>query len=336
MDEIVHLPHPKASTSSYRGRIALILRENRALKSAIRAMRVSLQKNRQHESEQQAYRQKMQQMCQANEHLVLTTFSAEDSKAIAEALSERQTVFLSMLSHELRNPMAAIAIANDMLERISMANPAEARMIAIIRRQVNHLIRLSDDLLDVARISSGKISVQKELISLSDVFESAQETALPLLQKRMQQFHAQVPTSPLLIVGDLVRLSQLFLNLFANASKFSPIGSTISLTVDVHDAVVEVSVKDTGRGISIATQATIFDLFSQGANSQEHILSGGLGIGLTLVRTIAEMHSGSVTVKSEGEGHGSEFIVTLPRPVSLGANDQFFHQIDHTKRDYRP
>lgn len=308
MNDSLYAPGNKTSPL-HRGAMARILCENRALKATLRSMRA----NSRVERDASGDLHELQRMREANQHLILATFSAEDSKAIAVALSERQKIFLSMLSHELRNPMAAIAQANGILERQCADNPKAVRLTAIIHRQVTQLIRLSDDLLDVARISAGKISLIKEVVSLAEILDSAHETVLPLLQKRGQLFVMDTAGAPLLLWGDRTRLSQLFANLLANASKFSPVGSTVSGVIDVQTSVVEIVIKDAGRGISSASQQTIFDLFSQGANGEEHILSGGLGIGLTLVRTIAELHDGTVTVYSAGEGRGSEFIVRLPR-----------------------
>lgn len=270
-------------------------------------------------SEFLAQQQQMSHLREANQHLVLATFGARDSTTAAEAVNQRQTVFLSMLAHELRNPMAAIAIANNVMESLNLMHPSAARLLAITRRQINHLVRLVDDLLDASRISTGKISLQTRLILLNEVIDSAVESVQPLLDQKQQTIRVALPAAPVVVLGDMVRLSQLFANLLFNASKFSKVGDTILVTALVEDGQVDVVVKDPGKGIAPECQAGIFDLFSQGHDAIEQA-SGGLGIGLSLVRTIAEMHGGSVRVHSAGIGLGAEFAVTLPLPAVSGAS----------------
>ncbi|MGZ8288134.1 MAG: sensor histidine kinase [Telluria sp.] len=299
-----------------------LLRENAALKATVATLQQRLRAEGKDASNRLVQQQEMSHLREANQHLVLATFGAQDSKTAAEAVNERQTVFLSMLAHELRNPMAAIAIANAVMEKLDLAHPGVAKLLAITRRQVGHLVRLVDDLLDASRISTGKISLQTRMIPLSEVIDSAVETAQSGLHGRGQTVLVDLPPAPVLLLGDMVRLSQLFANLLLNASKFSNPGATIAVTASVLDGQVRVAVTDTGRGIAPEFQAGIFDLFSQGEDAVEHALSGGLGIGLSLVRTIAEMHGGSVHVISAGVGCGSEFVVLLPLPgISASALD---------------
>jgi signal transduction histidine kinase len=252
------------------------------------------------------------QLREANQHLVAATFGAQDSTTAAEASNKRQTIFLSILAHELRNPTAAIAIANSVIESMNLENPRLGKLLSITRRQASHLVRLVDDLLDASRISTGKISLQMHRISLREAIDCALETIQPLLTKCRQTVQIELTHAPMLLLGDMVRLSQLFANLLSNASKFSDPNTTIWITASIQDGHAVITVKDEGQGIAPEHQLKIFDLFSQGDDERENSLSGGLGIGLSLVKTIAELHHGSVTVESVGVGCGSEFIVTLP------------------------
>lgn len=215
--------------------------------------------------------------------------------------------------------MAAVAIANSVIESMNLENPRLGKMLSITRRQASHLVRLVDDLLDASRISTGKISLQMNRILLDEVIDCAIETIEPLLTKQGQTVQIDLTPVPVVLLGDMVRLSQLFANLLSNASKFSEANATIWVTASVQDDHARIAVKDRGRGIAQEYQKKIFDFFSQGEDECEDSLSGGLGIGLSLVKTIAEMHGGSVTVQSAGVGCGSEFVVTLPLPATAAA-----------------
>lgn len=319
MDEFSKLPGLAANPSVLKQKISTLSRENDALKHTVSTLQDQLRSMGEDHSQHLFQQQQMNHLREANQHLVLATFGAQDSKTAAEAVNLRQTVFLSMLAHELRNPMAAIAIANTVMESLNLVHPRAARLIAITRRQVNHLVRLVDDLLDASRISTGKISLQTRMIFLNEVIDSAVESVQASLDQRQQSIRIALPSTPVVVLGDMVRLSQLFANLISNASKFSKVGDTILVTASVDSGQLEVVVKDHGKGIAPKYQPGIFDLFSQGLDAIE-LSSGGLGIGLSLVRTIAEMHGGSVRVASAGVGLGSEFTVTLPLPaVSAGS-----------------
>jgi signal transduction histidine kinase len=259
-----------------------------------------------------AERAELRVLRQANEHLVLAAFRAEDARAAAEAARERQTVFLSMLAHELRNPMASIAVANNVMVSLGLDHPRLDKLTAIVKRQCDHLVRLVDDLLDASRIATGKLSLHTRRLDLREVLDSALETAQPLLAARAQCAQLILPAMALPLEADAVRLSQLFSNLLINASKFSAPEQPITLSATQEGAFVVVRVRDHGKGIAACDQACIFDLFAQGADERAHAWSGGLGIGLTLVRAIAALHGGQVRVDSAGCGCGSEFIVELP------------------------
>ncbi|MEO8014444.1 MAG: hybrid sensor histidine kinase/response regulator [Polaromonas sp.] len=259
---------------------------------------------------------------EANEHLVIASLRAQELQDQAEATVERQTEFLSMLAHELRNPLAPIAMAAEMLGKISTAHPLLPDIQQVITRQITHMKRLLEDLLDAARVSSGKITLKKGLLLLSDVVQDAAEISQPHFVKLGQKLIIDLPRDPITLDGDGVRLSQVFSNLLINASKFSPPQASITLSAHPSAAgMVLVSVKDQGIGIDPKDQPFVFDLFTQASNTLDRS-QGGLGIGLSMVRTLVQMHGGSVQVRSEGVGCGSEFIVELPvseQPVAIEA-----------------
>ncbi len=260
------------------------------------------------------------QLREANQNLVIATFGAQDMQAKAESLNHRQEEFLSMLAHELRNPLAPVAMAADLLGKLTFAHPQLPKLHGIISRQVSHMAHLVDDLLDASRVSTGNITLQKSTLLLSDIIESAVETSQPFIDKRHQHLTVVLPDEPILIDGDLVRLAQAFSNLLINATKFTQMEGSIAVSLNLSGETVTVSVKDNGVGISLDIQAFIFDLFRQGPHSLDRS-QGGLGIGLSLVRTVVEMHGGTVNVRSAGAGFGSEFLVRLPVSSALVLNN---------------
>jgi signal transduction histidine kinase len=292
-----------------RRRIEDLQRENRTLEGTIVALQQRLLCEKGVVAQDQ---NRMGELREANQQLVLATFGAEDAQLAAEAVNRRQSVFLSMLAHELRNPMASISVAGSVIASLKIDHARLSKLLAIMHRQISHLLRLVDDLLDASRINTGKISLQARRILLGDVIDCAVETANGSLVARMQMVSVVLPALPVFIEGDLVRLAQLFSNLLINASKFSPPRSTIWVSASSAGGVLTVRVKDEGKGIAPEFHASIFELFAQGAAAHDHSLAGGLGIGLALVRTVAQMHGGRVSVESDGEGRGSTFIVTLP------------------------
>ena len=245
---------------------------------------------------------------------------AED--ALKDA-NRRKDEFLAMLAHELRNPLAPMRNA---LELMQLVQPVETRLAharEIMDRQLSHLTRLVDDLLDVSRITRGKIQLQKKQLILQDLIRTVVDGAHPLMEAKNQILEVDVPPEPISLEADEARIIQVVGNLLTNASKFTPHGGRISLMVGrVGDRAV-IRVKDTGLGIPKEAQARIFELFAQEERTLDRS-QGGLGIGLTLVKELVERHGGSVEVKSEGRGRGSEFIVSLPvlpRSVVFGADD---------------
>ena len=257
---------------------------------------------------------------EANQNLVIASLRAQDLQDQAEASVERQREFLSMLAHELRNPLAPIALAAEMIGKISTAHPLLPEIQQIIARQVVHMKRLLEDLLDAARVSSGKINLKKGLLLLSGIVQSAAEISQPHFLKLDQKLIIDLPHEPVTLDGDGVRLSQVFSNLLINASKFSPRQSSITVSACLSgDGTVRISVKDQGIGIDPKVQPFVFDLFTQATNTLDRS-QGGLGIGLSMVRTLVQMHGGTVQVRSPGLGSGSEFIVELPVSVQAMAS----------------
>ena len=227
-------------------------------------------------------------------------------------LAERQmTEFLAMLSHELRNPLAPIRNAIYMLQLKQIDDPEVKWSRDLIDRQVTQLTRLVDDLLEVSRVTSGTIKLQKETVDISSIVSHAVESSRPLIDSRRHRLHLSMPGRDLPVSGDPTRLTQIVVNLLNNAAKYTPEGGEITLAVREEGANVIVSIRDTGVGIAPEFLGKVFDLFTQGERTLDRS-EGGLGIGLTLVRRLIEMHGGTVTALSEGVGEGSEFFIRLP------------------------
>ena len=250
---------------------------------------------------------------EANEHLVLAAVHAQTSRDDAEETNRRQNEFLAMLAHELRNPLVPISVSASLLER----NPAVAgtlrQLTGVIGRQVGHMARLLDDLLDAARLSSGKITLAIQPLRLSEVLDQAVETVLPRLRERGQQLDVAQAAPDVVVDGDAVRLTQVFTNLLSNASKYTQDGGRVHVAVECIDgAGVSVRVSDNGSGMAEETMLRAFDLFTQGPRSLARS-EGGLGVGLNVVRNLVGMHGGGVSAASPGPGQGSTFTVSLPR-----------------------
>jgi signal transduction histidine kinase/ActR/RegA family two-component response regulator len=252
------------------------------------------------------------QLREANEHLVLATVNAQHLQEDAEAANRRQNEFLAMLAHELRNPLSPISMAATMLGRTPDASPQLRRLSHVIGRQVGHMAKLLDDLLDAARISSGKITLAAQPLPLAGVLQHAVEIVQPSIEERRQTLRVEPPDESVVVDGDQVRLTQVFTNLLGNASKYTADGGALSLTVRADAGSVAVCVEDNGNGIGPEIIPYIFDLFTQGPRSLARS-EGGLGVGLNVVRNLVAMHAGTVEAHSEGTGCGSRFTVRLPR-----------------------
>ena len=237
------------------------------------------------------------------------------ARAEAEAASRAKDEFLAMLGHELRNPLAPIVTALRLLRLREGEGPV--RELEVIERQVQHLVRLVDDLLDVSRITRGKIRLDRAVVPVSRVVAKAIEMASPLLEERAHRLVLDVAPD-LYVDGDEVRLAQVMANLLTNAAKFTDPGGRIELSAARRDGWAELRVRDDGAGIAPEALPRLFEPFTQ-APRADGSATGGLGIGLTLVRSLAEAHGGSVAAASAGLGHGSEFVVRLPASEAPGA-----------------
>jgi signal transduction histidine kinase/CheY-like chemotaxis protein len=255
---------------------------------------------------------------EANEHLVLATVNAEYQREDAEATNRRQNEFLAMLAHELRNPLSPLAMAASLLERDPGAAPQQLKLARVIGRQVDHMARLLDDLLDAARISSGKITLDVDTLALADVLRHAIETVQPRVAERGQTLDVDLPSATVAVEGDKVRLAQVFTNLLGNASKYTGDGGRIRLAARADRDEIVVTIADNGTGIAPEVLPYIFDLFTQGPRSLARS-EGGLGVGLNVVRNLVGMHRGTVEAHSGGPGCGSRFSVRLPRAAGVPA-----------------
>ncbi len=242
------------------------------------------------------------------------TESRDELQRLNAELSEadrRKDEFLAVLAHELRNPLAPIRNAVHYLRLKASPDPALRNARDIIDRQVRHLVRLVDDLLDVSRISSGKIGLQKERVSLALIVTNAVESSRPAIESENHQLTVSLPAEPVYLDADLTRLAQVLQNLLNNAAKYTAPGGKIGLHAEFDGHAVAIRVVDTGIGIPREMLPRVFDLFTQVDRSIERS-TGGLGIGLTLVQRLVELHGGTVEARSEGTDKGSEFIVRLP------------------------
>ena len=234
-------------------------------------------------------------------------------RALAEA-DRRKDEFIAMLAHELRNPMAPIRNAAHLLRASRMVKESERRWsVDVIERQVEHMSRLVDDLLDVARITRGHIELKKREVDVSFIIEAALETACPDIEARQHELQVGLPPEALRLHADPERLTQVVANLLQNAAKYTDPGGRITLSVEAQPKEVQIRVRDNGMGIDSEALTSIFEPFSQSEQSLARS-RGGLGLGLTLVHRLVQLHGGAVNASSSGPGQGSEFIVRLPHP----------------------
>ena len=234
---------------------------------------------------------------------------AEEALRIA---NRRKDEFLAILAHELRNPLAPLRNALEILKRNGGESTTARGAREMMERQLQQMVRLVDDLLDVSRITTGKLALRTEIVELQDVIRSAIDTAKPLLEQRQHALGVVLPPEPLQVDADATRLSQVFSNLLNNAANYTEPGGRIELRADASDTEITVSIRDNGIGIAPDMLGAVFRMCAQADASLERV-QGGLGVGLTLARHLIELHHGSIEAKSKGVGHGSEFIVRLPR-----------------------
>jgi PAS domain S-box-containing protein len=237
---------------------------------------------------------------------------SEQKRHAASLIEEekRKDEFLAILAHELRNPLAPIGSAAEILKLTDSSSKEGQWAVSTIDRQLHHMTRLIDDLLDISRISSDKLQLTEERVPAEMFMRSAIETSEPSIREAQHTLITEFPSEPCFVFGDAVRLSQIVSNLLTNAAKYTPKGGTIWLSARVHEQKLIITVKDTGIGISPVMLPRIFDMFVQGDHGPT--MSRGLGIGLTLVKRLLELHKGTIDVESDGTGKGSLFTVTLP------------------------
>ena len=245
---------------------------------------------------------------------------AEALRIDAETLrliNRRKDEFLGILAHELRNPLAPMRFALEILHQSAGDPEATNRARQVLDRQVTHMVRIVDDLLDVSRITQGKVELRKEPVQLDAIVSAAVEFCRPAIDAANHTLTVSLPDEPIVLLADSVRLTQVLVNLLNNAIKFTPQAGHIWLIAE-HTGeglnqgdILRIRVRDTGIGIAPDMRHKIFDMFTQGDRSLERARTG-LGVGLTLVRNLVEMHGGSIEARSDGIGQGSEFVVTLP------------------------
>lgn len=231
--------------------------------------------------------------------------------------NQRKDVFLAMLSHELRNPLNALRLSIDLMRRIAASDIALMKSLDIAQRQVNHLTHLVSDLLDTARVSHGKISLTRAPLDLVQVLRDAVEACDPLVRQHAHTLTLAVPDEPVCVHGDAARLTQVFGNLLSNAAKYTPDGGKVTLSAEVSDSHAVIRVTDNGVGIDETLLPKIFDAFSQGNRTLDRS-QGGLGVGLTLVQQLVQLHGGMVKASSDGPMKGACFEVRLPLSAAAG------------------
>ncbi|MGZ5202621.1 MAG: hybrid sensor histidine kinase/response regulator, partial [Telluria sp.] len=235
-----------------------------------------------------------------------------EARQAAEQANHAKDEFLAMLGHELRNPLAPIYTAAQLLKRQGAGGARVQQLSAIVERQAAHLTRLVDDILDVSRVVRKRVLLRREPVDLNELLPQAVEQVQDQLAARRHRLSMQEAGEPAWVLADRTRIVQVLVNLLGNAAKYTPDGGSIAVQVSVHDGLVRATVADNGSGIAPALLPRVFDLFSQGVRTLERA-EGGLGLGLPLVRGLVELHGGRVEARSAGEGQGSSFTVELPR-----------------------
>ncbi|HEX4144680.1 MAG TPA: ATP-binding protein [Pirellulales bacterium] len=255
--------------------------------------------------------------------LVITDLTEQKHNLQLQDTDRRKDEFLAMLAHELRNPLAPIANAAQMLCLWNKGADKEVQSACdVVARQVRQMTRIVDDLLDISRITRGKIKLQKTAVDVSSVISAAVETSRPLIESRQHKLNITVASGALRINADITRMAQAVTNLLNNAAKYTEEGGEIWLSVDRDGSDATITVRDNGVGIPVELLPSVFDLFTQADRTIDRS-QGGLGIGLTLVRSLVELHQGSVSASSDGPGKGSKFVVRVPL---IAASERYDHE----------
>jgi signal transduction histidine kinase len=237
------------------------------------------------------------------------TARLEAEEALRQA-DRNKDQFLATLAHELRNPLGAMLNSVELIRQPANGSEQLERASEVLQRQIRHLLRLVDDLLDFERLAHGKITLQKKRITLSEILDAGMEICRPMIDPKSHQFAVSLPSEPVTLDVDADRIAQVIANLVHNAFKYTPAGGRIDLTVEAKNRDLTIRVRDTGIGISAELLPHIFDMYAQGGSSG--IGLNGLGVGLALVRQLVELHGGTVAAYSEGLQRGAEFVVHLP------------------------
>jgi two-component system, sensor histidine kinase len=265
---------------------------------------------------------------------VRTALRTRDRQYLARTADQRKDAFLATLAHELRNPLAPLSNALHLLKRGDADETVRSWSLQVMQRQLLQMTRLVDDLLDVARITQGKVALQKRVVDAREVIRNAIEISAPLIDAMRHTLTIHVPDAPALVDADPVRLAQCISNLLNNAAKYTPERGHIDLRAECVDDELRLAVTDDGVGIPPLAMKGLFEIFAQVDRSRIHS-QGGLGIGLSLVKTFVELHGGSVAASSDGEGRGSTFMIRIPLAQSCAQAGEALPAAD-TRRDVRP
>jgi signal transduction histidine kinase len=300
------------------GAVDYLVKDELTVTSLERSMRYALQQRRHQDAIRQVnqhlerrVQERTAELAKLNEALRVEVLERKRVEEQLRLADRKKDEFLATLAHELRNPLSPLTAAVQLIG-LEPENVSHVReLAAVMARQLGQLVRLIDDLLDVSRISGGKLQLRKAHVSLGEPIAAALDVSRPIIESARHALQVSLPPELLVLEGDQVRLTQIISNLLINAAKYTPPGGAIQLSVQAEAEHAVIRVRDTGVGIPLEMQSRIFDLFTQVDSSQTRT-QGGLGIGLTLVKTLVEMHGGNVSVSSSGAGAGSEFTVRLP------------------------
>lgn len=281
--------------------LAEVKHQNIELQQALAALKL-------HQEELMAVTQELRA---TNETVVMLNAELEEKAAQLQQADVRKDEFLAILAHELRNPLAAASLAADVLEATPVPEERVIQLGQIISRQVDHMSRLVEDLLDVSRVTRGLVTIDRKAVDLRTVAQTAAEQLRPLIKSKSHRFVMSLPDQACFVSGDATRLVQVATNLIGNAARYTPDGGDLSLSVSTVGNTVQMQVMDNGLGIEPSLMPRLFDLYVQAERSTDS-KSGGLGIGLTLVKSIIDLHDGTVTASSPGKNMGSAFVVSLP------------------------
>jgi two-component system CheB/CheR fusion protein len=305
--------------ASTRARLLTVAAERESANEALRARNTELNfTNEELNASQEELESLNARLNGLNAELSVKVVALEHAELTLRDADRRKDEFLAVLSHELRNPLAPIRSGLHVLEHAPAGGAAAARAREIMKRQVAHLARLVDDLLDATRVAHGKLQVERQLVDLAVVTQRTAEDHESLFTTRGVAFQVTLPIGEVWILGDATRLAQLTGNLLQNAAKFTSGGGSVVLSLDVAGQVAALRVRDTGVGIDAEMLPRLFQRFSQAEDALNR-RAGGLGLGLALVKGLVEAHGGTVEASSAGRGTGTELVVRLPLASSAGA-----------------